>query len=124
MCENRWKNKAKLLYRWIRLGQEGITIESMLMDRQFKKIAIYGFNEICKCLIYELDNSKVTIDCLIDERGDSLPINFKSIKPEKVSTIDVDAIIITFSEPNIVKNRLIKMANCKVISFEELVYEL
>ncbi|MBR4667276.1 MAG: hypothetical protein IKO76_00810 [Butyrivibrio sp.] len=124
MAENKWKTKALCLYRWIRLQQNGVTLESLLMNRGFYKIALYGFNEISKCVLYELANSQIIVDCIIDMKGRKTPVNYKCIYPDEVDCLQVDAIIVTFSNPQEVMDELEKNANCEVVSFEELIYEL
>lgn len=127
LIEN-YKRKAEFLYRWIRLGQKGITVESLLLKRHYDRIALYGLNEILRALVYELDGSKVSVSYLIDKKGDKIELDYLAYSPDTlVEAPKVDAIIITLTDSDVVKEvkeTLCKMVPYDIISIGELLYEL
>lgn len=112
------------LYRWIRLGQTEVTIESLLKNRGLRKIALYGFTDLARCMIYELDNSEIEIHYIIDMQGENLQINMPACRLEDTKTDDIDAVICCYLDDGETKEILQNRLGCNVITIEELVYEL
>lgn len=124
MKDNQYQIKANLLYRWIRFGQNGITVSKLLLNRGYHSIAIYGYNEIARCFMYEAEKGEFTIRYLIDRKGDTLPVSFSVLSVDEFNGDDVDALLVMLVDSEDVCDELRMRFKCDVISVEELFYEL
>lgn len=114
-----------LLYRWIRLSQSGITIEKLLLDRNIRKIALYGFDRIARCILYELRVSAIQVQAIIDKKGDGILIDYTAYKLNEIGKLRVDAIILMpVDDYRDIKSRLCKYTQADIISIEDILYEL
>lgn len=119
------KYKLNLLYRWIRLAQAGITLEKLLVDRKLQKVAIYGYDIIAECILYELKESSVSILAIIDKKGEKILVDYPAFKPDEIEDLDVDAIIMMpVDNYQLIKSDLCRYTTTKIISIEEILYEL
>ncbi len=118
-------DRFSLLYRWIRLAQSGITIEKLFLDRNIRRIAIYGFDRIASCILYELRQSAVQVEALIDKKGNGIFIDYTACKPNEIGKLEVDAIIMMpVDDYKNIKSQLCQYTQVKIISIEEILYEL
>lgn len=118
-------NGFNLLYRWIRLAQSGITIEKLLLDRNIRSVAIYGFNRIAECMLYELRESNVQVQAIIDKKGDGILIDYTAYKPDEIGELEVDAVIMMpVDDYGDIKSKLLEYTRVDIISIEEILYEL
>lgn len=127
-CKHHTRNKMNgfnLLYRWIRLAQSGITIEKLLLDRNIRSVAIYGFNRIAECMLYELRESNVQVQAIIDKKGDGILIDYTAYKPDEIGELEVDAVIMMpVDDYGDIKSKLLEYTRVDIISIEEILYEL
>ena len=115
----------ELMRDWVELKNAGGSVESNLLEREFRKIAIYGAGKHGTMLYDELKDSNITIEAWID--GNPKVEYLKNIKViplaylDKV-ILDVDVIIVTpiVEYDTIVKN-LKEKTPIKVISLGEIV---
>lgn len=118
----------ELLIRWIRLGQEGITLEKLLCDRNMKRIAVYGYNKIAKCIIYELRSGLVHVCAILDRRAgdmESMDVAYPVYLPEEAGMMDLDAIILLPVDDYIkLSSSLRQYTGVQIVSLEDLLYEL
>lgn len=113
------------LFRWIRLGQTGITIEQLLKNRGISKIAVYGYDKIAECIVYELEKSLVELECIIDRKGNNIYTNFPAITLHEIEALDIDAIVICpVDDYEKIKAEISRKTDTPLITFEELIYEL
>ena len=111
-------------YRWIRLGQNGVKIDTLIRARGYINIAIYGFTDLARCLIYELDKSDLNISYIIDRQGENIPINISAYTLQGVENKNVDAVICCYLDDGDIRKELEKHFECDIITIEELLYEL
>ena len=126
-CRQETKNNLlrDCLFRWIRLGQTGITMEKLLEARGYNKIAIYGYDKIAECLVYELRNSQIELKCIIDKKGKNISTDFPGVVIEEAKGMDFDAVIVCpVNNYEIIKEQIKQSIGLPVITFEELIYEL
>ena len=106
-------------------------IASFFKERNINKIAIYGVNDLAKCMINDLANTDVEISCIIDRAASNFPNGCKGIrvieKSELSSYKDIDVIVIAvLYEINDILDGLeeegISLDN--VISITDVVYSL
>lgn len=115
---------SQTLYRWIRLGQIGVKMEDLLADRGYSRIVVYGFTDLARCLVYELDKGPVRILGIIDRQGKNLQIDMLSVSIDSLRKMDIDAVINCYLDDGRIAEQLKQYCDCEVISIEELVYEL
>ncbi len=122
--------KTKTIIKWLENEVKGKKWDSYIETYGYHKIAIYGAGDLGKYLIWELKNSKIEIECVIDRRASELRI-FESYKVYTIEDFltqitDVDAIIVTaISAYNDVFNRIVeKGVDLPVLNLRDMVYEL
>lgn len=123
---DRDKKYIDYLYRWIRLGQSGITIEQLFYDRGLRKIAVYGFDRLSRCLLYELADSSIQIQGVIDKRGSQITwVDWPMYALDDLKQLEADAIVLCpVASYEVIKKDLEKYTDIRLITFEELIYEL
>lgn len=115
----------QVLNSWVRVKQEGYSLESYLIERGIKKIAIYGMAEIGHLLYRELKNTGVQTAYAIDK-------NNKAVRADEITVISpedafepADAIIVTviyyFAE---VKKELKEKTDIPILSLEDILNEM
>jgi len=119
------KRNENVLTRWIMLKQNQISIETLLFNRGYKKIIIYGFGKIGECLFYELINSGVTLEGIVDKRGKNIVVDYPCTTIENMGGMEADAVVVTvLSDYENIKKCIKEKMDVDVISIEELIYEL
>lgn len=114
-------------FRWIRLGQSEIGIAGLLTQRNITKLAIYGMDKLAECMMYELkDNTDIELKFIIDRNPEvKRNITFPIIRLDEVKEWDIDAIIIDpVAEFEEIKRDISKYTDVRLVTFEELIYEL
>lgn len=121
---DKFKGYYNLLNQWLALKQEGKSFETYFKDNGIKKIAIYGMGEIGARLYYELRESGIELCYAIDNNALSAYSELEIYNLED-ELPDVEMIIVTaifdFDE---IKNSLQEKVNSRIISLEEIVYEI
>lgn len=120
------KQLCDYLNRWIRLQQEGIGVSDLIRKRDISRVAIYGFCDVTRTLIYELKESEIDIVCVIDRNAMKIDwYSFDFCTVEQINQKDVDAIIIMpVDDYQIIIESLQHIKDVELITFEELIYEL
>lgn len=115
------------LFRWIRLKQSGISISKLLKERSIRKLAIYGMDRIAECMMYELkDNADIELSYIIDRKPELKKyISFPIVRLDEVNNWDIDAIIINpVAQFEDIKKDISEYTDVRLVTFEELIYEL
>lgn len=113
-----------LMNRWVRVKQEGKSLEDYFVKNNYNNIAIYGMSYVGTTLAEELKNSSVCIDYGIDKHNESLVADFPVVHPEE-DLVAVDAVVVTpITYYEAIKNELNKKMNCPIISIEDILDEL
>lgn len=121
------KNKRylQLFDKWMILTERGDTIKKFFMEKNIKEIAVYGYGNIGKHLVTQLSDSDINIKFVIDRRKDSIIVNSIPCYQPSDNLPSVDAIVITpICEYTEIKNALNEVTSAKIISIEDIVYEL
>ncbi len=117
--------KIDLLYRWIRLSQSGVSLEQLLLDRKIHQAALYGYDIIAECILYELKETSIIIQAIIDKKGKEIFIDYPAYKPNESGNLNVDAVIMMpVDNYEVIKSDLRHYTSAKIISIEEVLYEL
>ncbi len=107
-----------LLVVWLEMRQKGKTIVPYMIEKNYKRIAIYGMKELGHRLVDELYGSEIVVKYVIDKS----PVlgEFNVIKPEEEFD-EVDAIVVTadyyYDE---IKDELSKKCSYPIISLRGL----
>lgn len=113
-----------LLDTWMSLRERGIRIDAWLLERNWKKIGVYGYGTLGKHFVKELESSEVQIQYLIDRRKNHLRTGFPVYRPED-RLPRADAIVVTatfyFDE---IYGKLRKQGVENIISLEQVIEEI
>lgn len=124
----------KLLTKWLRLKQQGMSLADELLKRGYQKVAIYGTGELGLNLLDELRFSPVAVVCFVkknaaqDEMVHHSEISLKVVDVSDFTefnrTAGIDAVIVSpVYDFEAIRNSLMTHdAQCAIISLEELVY--
>lgn len=120
----KFKQYYYMMNEWLRLKQEGKTLEKFFLSNGYKNIAIYGIGEVGNRLYSELKNSNVNVKYAIDKNAGFVDGDLE-IKDIEDDIEDVDAIVVTaiFAFNEIVEDMETKVS-CPVISLEDIIYEI
>lgn len=120
--ENKFKDYYYMLNHWLMLKQSGVEIKQYFNDREYKRIAIYGYGEMGKRVIDELKSSDICIECVIDKNltNNSGDIKFVGVDEEWP---DIDAIIVTpiYAYEQILVDYSNK-TSAEFVSLEDIIY--
>lgn len=129
-----WKEKSvtdrintnfQVLSTWMRVKQEGGSVEKYLIGQGIHIIAIYGVAELGKHLYQELKNSEIQIAYAIDKNKTAVGLDNVPLIGLEDTFQQVDAIIVSavYYYPEI-KEDLAKITDMKVLSLEDIVGEI
>lgn len=114
-----------ILIRWVALYQENEKISKWIMQREYKKIAVYGMRELGILVYHELLREGIDVCCVIDKNADILNINqdIQVLKPTK-ELPDLDLIIVSaphyFEE---IQDDLRDITSATLVSIEDIIFE-
>jgi hypothetical protein len=114
---------TNILDNWLRIKEEGLSVESNLKARNIHTIAIYGIGMLGMHLMKELEDGNIIISYGIDRRSGAINV------PYRLYTLDdnlpyVDMVIVTvFYEYDEIQRKL-SSKGLKSISLENLILEL
>lgn len=90
----RYRRRYNVLEKMIRARAEGKRLEDYLGQRQYYRIAIYGFAEIGLLLYEELKYTIIDVEYLIDRDAGNIKVDIPVITPEE-EFLPVDVIVVT-----------------------------
>jgi len=122
--EEKNKRYMQLLDNWLILCERGELIEEYFRMKGIKEIAVYGYGNIGSHLVTQLSNSDIKIQYIIDKRNvPSGPAIDRYRPTDKLPK--VEAVIVTpVCEFQEIKNELSNQIPGKIISIEDIIYEL
>lgn len=111
-----------VMYKWLKLKNNGYNIESYFKEHGFRSVAIYGMRELGELLYDELQGIEdVRVECCIDRDMEGSYKGTPIVKPD--AKCDADVIVVTAIHYfNDIENDLIKRVNGKVVSIEDVLY--
>lgn len=111
---------------WLRKRAQGRKISDYLERNHLQKVAIYGINDVGKCLYDELMHSSVQVMYLIDRKGSDIPfeVSVEVYKPEdELEETDCVIVAALLSYRNI--ERQLKDKGIGIIlPLDEIIYQL
>lgn len=119
--------KNELLFRvaarWAEMESSGKKISDYIIQRGYKKVAIYGYGTLGEHLYAVLSKSDVGVACVIDRKADEKINLIEICKPDEIHQ-NFDAIIVTaIGNYDEIKEEMETKVSCPIISLEDLVYE-
>ncbi|MBU5477601.1 hypothetical protein KQI69_00080 [Eubacterium sp. MSJ-13] len=119
-----------ILSQWMTNKLEDKKSSEYLEKQNIKTVAIYGMGNLGELLYQELKPSDIEVKYFVDKNAeklyygiDELPI----VSVEKLNDVDgVDAIIVTptFAYDSIEENIKSVLADCKILSLEDIVFDM
>ena len=113
-----------ILAYWLERKQNGESIASFFLSKNYRSVAIYGMKKLGELLYQELQSTDIVVKYVIDRDTDGIYVDVPVVKAG-LKLEQVDAIIITavtfFDE---IKYELEKEIRCPIISLEEVIYGL
>lgn len=123
MQGDRFSEFYTLMQQWVKVHQSGHKLEDYFKKNNYKKIAVYGMNEMGYMVLKELEESEIEVSYCIDKNADNLfaPIDVR--RPDG-DLWPVDAVIVAVVQfYDEVKDTLSSKLECPVISLSDVVWE-
>jgi hypothetical protein len=119
---------ARLYDIWLSGKDKGRSVDMVIKERGYDKIAIYGLGLLGTRLYNELKDSDVCVLYGIDQKKMSLSEEFHTYAPDELDLEDVSvpgAVVVTvFSEFESIKKHLEGKGFKSVLCIDELIYDL
>lgn len=123
------KNKKRTEYyyqlnQWFTQYLAGKRIENYFKEREIKRIAIYGWNELAARLCDELKNSEIEIVAIIDRKAEQLKINIPVYSlNEKMPKMDILVVASSYYFYEI-REEMEKKVTCSITALGDILCEL
>ena len=119
--QNKYKNIMRLYDKWLFLRERKVKISDYLIEKNYKKIAIYGMGKVSKHLLFDLENSDIEVMYGIDRVENGLNYSFPIYNLDGVlPPVDVIIGTVVYEFDNIYKI-LREKSNSIIISLEEII---
>lgn len=113
-----------LLNQWLATKQEGKSILDYFRKNEIKSVAIYGMSYVGERVLNELKESDIEVKYAIDKNVEGIYADIEVVSPDE-QLAEVDAVIVTpiffFEE---IEEMLSEKMNCKILSLEDILYEI
>lgn len=120
---DRFSEFYTLMQQWVKVYQNGRTLEDYFKKNNYKKIAVYGMSEVGYMILKELEASAVEVSYCIDKNADNLFAEIDMRRPDAELT-PVDAVVVAVVQfYDEVKDVLSGKLDCPVISLSDVVWE-
>lgn len=120
------KHKALFLMmnQWIKVKQEGKNLYAYFIENGYNRIAVYGLSFAGETLLNDLRGTPVQVAYGIDNNAEGIYLDLDIVTLD-ASLDEVDAVVVTavyyFEE---IRDVLSKKIHCRIISLEDILYEL
>ena len=121
--EERYKIIARCFDKWLTESENNNFIREFLQKRNIKRVGVYGYGMLGRHLVFELRQSDISVEWIMDKRGDVISCGYPVLNPDKTGYIpEVDIIIVTaVADFDEVEAMLYEKADYPVISLMEIV---
>ena len=109
------------LDEWLRLEENDICIGNYFINRNIKKIGIYGYSMFAKHLIVQMKDTDVEISFLVDKQKDKLNIDIPVFLPEEALPKHDILVVTSFFYYDEIKKEL--GDKYKMISLQEVIFD-
>ena len=121
---DKFSDYYSVMLQWVKLHQDGKELKSYFEKNGYRRIAVYGMNDIAYAMIYELKGSGICVDYCIDRNADNLFLEMKSFRPDE-ELPDVDVCVVAL--PELIKeiSKILRpKLRCPIVSVEDVVWEI
>lgn len=113
-----------IMYQWMYLKQNGISLEKYFFQKGYKSIAIYGMGKLGIMLYEDLKETDIIVKYGIDRDLYCTYPGLRIVAPQN-SLEKVDAIVVTSVRAFVeIEQFLSEKTDIPVISIEEMIYEI
>lgn len=121
---DRFSEFYTLMQQWVKVYQTGHNLGDYFKKNNYKKIAIYGMNEMGYMVLKELEGSEIEVSYCIDKNADNLFAKINVHRPdEDLQPVDVVIVaVVQFYDE--VKKTLSEKLDCPIISLSDVVWEV
>ena len=91
---DKFEQYMRLLDRWMEMRELNINVADYFKERNLCNVAIYGFGNFGKHLLWELEKSEINVKYIIDRQGKQLYSELPIYLPEE-NLPDCDVIVVT-----------------------------
>lgn len=113
-----------LMTQWVKVKQNGKSIEKYLKSLGFNSIAVYGLSYVGESLIEELMNTNISVKYGIDRKASGDYFNVEVYHPDQ-ELPKVDAVIVTsiyyMAE---IEAQLSQKVDCVIVSIEDILFNM
>lgn len=122
-CSDKHLTLFLMMNQWVMVKQSGKKLSDYFIEKNYRKIAVYGMSYVGRTLVEELKNTEVSVVYGIDKNARSIYADVKVLSMED-ELEEIDAVVVTavtfFEEA---KTELCRKINCPVISLKDILYE-
>lgn len=112
-----------ILDQWLTLDEEGISIESILEKKGYRRVAVYGMGTMAIHFIKALENSSVSVEYAIDKSFAEYYANVKIVAEDDVLG-QIDVIVCTNPNENVeAVQKIADRLNCDVVSLADVIFD-
>lgn len=123
--EEKDRKYSRLFDNWLILVERGDDVGQFFRERDIKEIAVYGYGNIGRHLVTQLLQLDVSVKYVIDKRKDGTITNNIPCYQLSDNIPNVDMIVITpICEYQKIECALKEISSAKIISVEDIIYEL
>ena len=122
--------KQKVMIKWLENETKGKRWNTYFLTYDYKNITVYGAGDLGKLLIWELKDSEVKVNSVIDRRANEI-VEYESLTVYGLdefleSDIKTDAIVVTAlnAYEEVLKKTAEKRIDLPVLFLRDMVYEL
>lgn len=124
----RFKNYYDVTNQWLKVKNDGNSLEEYFTNNNYSNVAIYGLGEMGSRLYEELKDSNINIGAFIDSNAGDMYYG------EEIDIIDIDqvadkafdVIVITpiYAYDEIESKLINAGVECEIVSLEDVVFEI
>lgn len=111
--------RAATAFAWIDYVKKGKKLRTFFEENDMSHIAVYGYSKLGKRFIEEMHTEGMTVDYVIDRRGDSIISSMCVFNPD-MDLPKCDVVVVTVSGYNEIRELLDKKGIKHVVSLKEL----
>lgn len=120
---DKYESYFNLLDIWMGLRERKIAVADELVKRNFHSIIIHGYGVFARHLIAELENSPVTVKCIVDQRKGKIHAPYEIYDfGDEIPAADAVVVTVPFYY-NEIRQKYRKKGIINIISVEEMIRE-
>lgn len=119
----KFRSYYEMLHDWLKLKQEGKSLEQYFLEKEYYHIAIYGMGGMGKRLYEELKESRIQVEYAMDQSSDNVFENGLKVISLEDEMEQVDAVIVTATfNYDEIEAQLQGKTDSPIVSLEDVIY--